>query len=115
MKGRRLDLLVTPEAEYAYAILYFTGSDLFNVAMRKYALTKGYSLNEHTLTPTAGQAQGQTQTQTQPQPPPMKTEKDIFDFLGLVYVEPEKRLGEAQIVEKPKTIKIRRTKPKIPV
>ena len=100
-RGRRLDLLVTPEAEYPYAILYFTGSDLFNVAMRKYALTKGYSLNEHTLTPVGEQTV---------QPPSMKTEKDIFDFLGLKYVEPENRLGESQIVEGPRIIKIRRLK-----
>jgi DNA polymerase/3'-5' exonuclease PolX len=101
-RGRRLDLLVTPEAEYPYAILYFTGSDLFNVAMRKYALTKGYSLNEHTLTPVG--------EQLPPPPPPMNTEKDIFDFLGLKYVEPENRLGEAQIVP---VLKVRRLKVKI--
>lgn len=100
-KGRRLDLLITPEAEYAYAILYFTGSDLFNVAMRRYALTKGYSLNEHILTPVeAGVAAV----------PYMESEKDIFNFLGLKYIEPEDRLGEAQIQEKPKTMKIRRPK-----
>jgi DNA polymerase/3'-5' exonuclease PolX len=104
-KGRRLDLLVTPEAEYAYAILYFTGSDVFNVAMRKWALTKGYSLNEHLLTPLKPE-----ETAT---PPPMTTEKDIFDFLGLVYVEPEDRKGEEQIKAKPKTIKIKRSKPKV--
>jgi len=100
-RGRRLDLLVTPETEYPYAILYFTGSDLFNVAMRKYALTKGYSLNEHTLTPVG--------EQPPPPPPPMKTEKDIFNFLGLKYIEPENRLGEAQIVP---AIKLRRLKMK---
>lgn len=100
-RGRRLDLLVTPEAEYAYAILYFTGSDLFNVAMRKYALTKGYSLNEHTLTPVG--------EQPPPPPPPMNTEKDIFDFLGLKYVDPENRLGESQIVP---VLKVRRLKAK---
>ena len=48
--ARRLDLLMTPDEEYAYALLYFTGSDRFNVAFRQYALDKGYSLNEHTLT-----------------------------------------------------------------
>ena len=40
-KARRLDLLMTPDEEYAYAILYFTGSDRFNVAFRQYAIDKG--------------------------------------------------------------------------
>ena len=91
-KGRRLDLLVTPQEEYAYAILYFTGSAHFNVAMRKYALTLGYSLNEHTLSP----------MEDIPLPPIMETEKDIFDFLGLEYIEPQDRIGEADIRSKPK-------------
>ena len=85
--ARRLDLLMTPEAEFAYAILYFTGSDLFNVAFRSYALSKGYTLNEHTMTP----------LKDAPVPPPMKDEKDIFDFLGLEYVEPPLRRGAADI------------------
>jgi DNA polymerase/3'-5' exonuclease PolX len=88
--ARRLDLLMTPEAEFAYAILYFTGSDVFNVAFRSYALSKGYTLNEHTMKPT-GDA---------PVPPPMKYEKDIFDFLGLEYVEPSLRRGEADVKAK---------------
>jgi len=104
-KGRRLDLLVTPESEYAYAILYFTGSDIFNVAMRRYALTLGYTLNEHTITPVREDVG---------EPPEMETEKDIFDFLGLKYVEPQDRLGEAAIQPKPKvattTLKLKKTK-----
>jgi DNA polymerase/3'-5' exonuclease PolX len=87
-KARRLDLLMTPDNEYAYAILYFTGSDRFNVAFRQYALNKGYTLNEHTLTPLR---------QDLPSPSYMKTEKDIFKFLGLRYIEPSKRIDHNQI------------------
>lgn len=88
-KARRLDLLMTPDEEYAYAILYFTGSDRFNVAFRQHALDKGYTLNEHTLTPI------RLGVQT---PPYMKTEKDIFKFLGLRYIEPSKRVDGTQII-----------------
>lgn len=91
-KGRRLDLLVTPKEEYVYAILYFTGSDVFNVAMRRYALTLGYSLNEHTMTPTKSDVG---------LPPDMETEQDIFQFLGLQYIEPQDRKGEANIIPLP--------------
>uniref|UniRef100_A0A6C0BBN3 DNA-directed DNA polymerase n=1 Tax=viral metagenome TaxID=1070528 RepID=A0A6C0BBN3_9ZZZZ len=86
-KARRLDLLMIPAAEFPYAILYFTGSDLFNVAFRSYALEKGYTMNEHGMVPTG----------TAAPPPPMRTEKDIFNFLGLEYVEPNKRVGKASV------------------
>ncbi len=87
-KFRRLDLLVTPNDEWAYAILYFTGSDRFNVAMRSYALEQGWSLNEKALTATAGSREA----------PPAKTEKDIFKFLGLKYIEPTERTGADKII-----------------
>jgi DNA polymerase/3'-5' exonuclease PolX len=79
---RRLDLLMIPKAEYACAILYFTGSQQFNVAFRSYALSKGYTLNEHRLEATR---------EGIPVVPVFNTEKDIFDFLGLQYVEPTMR------------------------
>ena len=98
-KGRRLDLLVSPKEEYAYAILYFTGSDLFNVAMRRYALTLGYTMNEHTMVSIGEEYKA---------PHPMENERDIFDFLGLQYVEPENRIDSTSIVAKTKSIKIKK-------
>ena len=87
-KARRLDLLLTPRDEFAYSILYFTGSDSFNVAFRKFAQTKGYTLNEHTLRPVQADRQ---------EPYFMADEKAIFGFLGLQYVEPEERKGEQNV------------------
>jgi DNA polymerase/3'-5' exonuclease PolX len=81
-KARRLDLLMTPEEEFAYAILYFTGSQNFNVAFRRYAQEKGYTINEHTMKP--------VHERVAPVPK-MKKEEDIFAFLGLKYVKPENR------------------------
>jgi len=89
-KARRLDLLLTPPAEYAYAVLYFTGSDKFNVAFRKYVNDKGYTLNEHAMVPLKGSKA--------PMPPGMKSERDIFAFLGLRYVPPEERVDAHQII-----------------
>jgi DNA polymerase beta len=86
--ARRLDLLLTPQQEYAYALLYFTGSDRFNVAFRQYALEKGYTLNEHALTP----------IKPVDQPPFMESEKAIFTFLGLRYVDPDQRVDGKQII-----------------
>ena len=88
--ARRLDLLLTPADEYAYALLYFTGSDKYNVAFRAHALTCGYTLNEHGMKPIREDV---------PPVPTMKTEKDICKFLKLAYVEPSKRIDEKQVVK----------------
>ena len=95
-KARRVDFLITPEHEYACALLYFTGSDMFNVAFRQHALQKGYTLNEHVLA-SMGDA---------PPPPPFKTEEDIFRFLSLQYVEPSKRVEGAlrTLIKRPKVV-----------
>jgi DNA polymerase/3'-5' exonuclease PolX len=85
----RLDLLMIPKSEYACAILYFTGSKEFNVAFRSYALDKGYTLNEHRLQATKADV---------PAVPPFATEEDIFAFLGLQYVEPDKRRDGRDVV-----------------
>lgn len=81
--ARRLDLLVTPPAEFPFAVLYFTGSDGFNVAMRAHALTRGFTLNEHAL----------TQVSTGKTVGGIKTEQDIFKVLKLQWREPEERTG----------------------
>lgn len=87
---RRLDLLLTPPSQFGYAILYFTGSDKFNVAFRKWCLSKGYTLNEHEMKPTGDK----------PLPPALLTEESIFDFMGLKYVLPTERVDAAQIMPK---------------
>lgn len=89
-KARRLDLLLTSEEEYPYAVLYFTGSDKFNVAFRQFALDNGYTLNEHKMTPIKKGVL---------EPLNITEEEDIFNFLGLAYVEPWQRLSGDDIKE----------------
>jgi DNA polymerase beta len=84
-KSRRLDLLLTPAEEFPYALLYFTGSDKFNIKMRKKAIEMGYSLSEHGLKII------KKDTPSPPQPPVMKTEKDVFEFLKIPYLAPKER------------------------
>jgi len=86
--ARRLDLLLTPEVEWGYALLYFTGSDVFNVAFRSWALELGYTLNEHEMKP----VNSMNPVGLSPVPI-LKSEKDIFRFLGLKWVEPKDRVG----------------------
>lgn len=87
-RAHRLDLLLTPESEYGYSLLYFTGSGPFNVVMRQYALDRGYSMSEHGMKVLAD---------FEPEPPAVPkllTERDIFDFLKIPYIEPPKRTPE---------------------
>jgi DNA polymerase beta len=78
---RRIDILFTEPEKYPFAILYFTGSKDFNVNMRNIALSKGYSLNEY----------GLTNVKTKKKVNNIKTEKEIFDFLDIQWVEPKDR------------------------
>lgn len=48
---RRLDIRLIPNEQYYCAVLYFTGSDVFNKQMRTHALENGFTLNEYSLRP----------------------------------------------------------------
>lgn len=82
-KIRRIDLLFTPMDELAFAELYFTGSQDFNVAMRNIARDQGYRLSEHGLY-FANNRRERVQGN-------FDTEEDVFDFLGMEYTPPEDR------------------------
>jgi len=83
--ARRMDLLLTSSKEYPYALLYFTGSDKFNINCRKQALKLGYSLNEHTLKKMHNDQVAVADV------PPMSSEQDILSFLKIKYITPDKR------------------------
>jgi DNA ligase-1 len=90
---RHLDIFYHPKETFPFAILFTTGSKEFNVRMRKFALDKGYSLNEQNLThksPTGPKVtENDYLTIIKKEFP--ETEKDIFDFLGYPYTLPEMR------------------------
>ncbi len=88
---RRLDLLLTPSEEWPFAILYFTGSDRFNVAMRQKAQEQGFTMNEHNIQPLTAAARAR-------ELPKFKTEQDIFKFLDLRYIKPEERTGADKVI-----------------
>jgi len=84
--GRRIDIMYTKSHEYPFAILYFTGSKEFNQMMRKEANDKGYTLNEYNI-----EELTEEKNVVDPNGEEIKTEKDIFDFLEMGYVEPWQR------------------------
>ncbi len=84
--ARRIDIRLIPLDCYGSALLYFTGSGDFNKNMRKYALKKNMTLNEYGLFHYKNKLK-YDKIQT-------SSEKDIFDKLGLDYVEPEDRVND---------------------
>jgi len=92
--ARRVDFLYAPHDEFAFAILYFTGSKFFNTVMRQQAVNMGYTMNEHGLNTFVGKKKGSKVEGN------FKTEKDIFDFLHLQYKTPvERRDGRAVLLK----------------
>ena len=82
---RRIDFLYAPPDEYAFAVLYFTGSKAFNTVMRKRALKYGYTLNEHEISVMKGGKKGDKVDIYFPD------ERAIFQFFNMIYKEPDER------------------------
>jgi NAD-dependent DNA ligase len=92
--ARRVDFLYTSPEEFPFSILYFTGSKIFNTVMRHEALQKGLTMNEHGLYKMEGKKKGDKVDAM------FKNEKDIFDYLNLVYKTPIERVDGRAVVLK---------------
>jgi DNA ligase (NAD+) len=105
MRPRRVDFLYTSPAEYAFAILYFTGSKIFNTVQRQRALDLGYSLNEHGL---YKMVQGKKGARIDGDFP---TEESIFDFLEMKFKAPKDRIDGRSVQIKTPSENVVITKP----
>ena len=92
--ARRLDVLYTSPKEYSFALLYFTGSKVFNTIMRQRALDRGFTLNEHGIYKMVNGKKGARIEQDFPD------EKSIFDFLNMEYKRPEDRHDAKNVIDK---------------
>lgn len=94
--ARRVDFLYTSHEEFPFAVLYFTGSKIFNTVMRHQAQTMGLSMNEHGLYKMQedGKKKGK-KVDFQ-----FHNEKDIFDYLNMEYKKPEERADGRAVVIK---------------
>lgn len=91
---RRVDFLYTTPEEFPFAILYFTGSKIFNTVMRHQALSMGLTMNEHGLYKFEGKKKGEKVDHV------FNSERDIFDYLHLEYKSPVERTdGRAVIIK----------------
>ncbi len=90
--ARRVDFLYTSPEEYPFSVLYFTGSKVFNTVMRHQALTMDLTMNEHGMYSISGKKKGDKVAHS------FKNEKDIFDYLNLVYKAPVERIDGRDVI-----------------
>ncbi len=83
-EGFDIDLRVVPEKSYGSALQYFTGSKEHNIVLRQIAINKGLKLNEYGLFKGKKIIAG-------------KTEEEIYEKLGIKYMEPEIRENTGEI------------------
>lgn len=86
--ARRMDILLADPSEWAYAILYFTGSRQFNILLRFRAEKFKMTLNEKRM---LSLENGETY--------PAQREEDIFNYLGVKYLTPEQRVRNMTSLE----------------
>jgi len=117
--GIQCDLRVVINAEYPFALNYFTGSKEHNIVMRNRALNRGWTLNEYRLGPApivetklktdrAGSPESPTKKSGRersksiaPSIPKINEEPDLYRALGLDFIPPELRenCGEFEAAE----------------
>jgi DNA polymerase/3'-5' exonuclease PolX len=76
--GHRIDIRLIPKENWYPALMYFTGSQYFNILMRQRAIELGYTLNEYGL-----YKNNIAQT--------INSEEDIFRILRVTYISPTER------------------------
>lgn len=81
--GHRIDIRLVDSVSYPYALMYFTGSQQFNILMRRRAIELGMTLNEY------GLFYANTDTFVQQN---VTTEEEIFNLLRVTYMAPVERI-----------------------
>ncbi len=82
--GLQVDVRAVPERSYGAALLYFTGSQAHNIALRGLAVHRGWKLNEYGLFSGRRRIAG-------------LTEEEIYRKLGLEFIPPELREDRGEI------------------
>jgi DNA polymerase (family 10) len=83
--GLQAQLWVHPPEHWGTALAYATGSKDHNVRLREYALSKGYSLSEHSLKREDGSEVF------------CANEEDVYKTLGLPWIPPELREDRGEV------------------
>jgi DNA polymerase (family 10) len=84
--GIAIDLRIVPPEQFGNLLQHFTGSAEHNVELRSRAVAEGLSVSEHGITDTATE-----KVET------FATESEVYERLGLAYIEPELREARGEI------------------
>jgi DNA polymerase (family 10) len=82
--GLQVDLRVLSRVSYGAALHYFTGSKSHNIAIRRLAVNKKIKINEYGVFKKEKRIAG-------------KTEKEVYDAVGLAFIEPELRENRGEV------------------
>ncbi len=93
--GLQADLRAVSDAEFPFALAYFTGSKAHNIVLRQRAIARGLRLNEYGLFRSTEETRDPTLRV------PCADEAELYARLGLAYIPPELRedLGEIAAAE----------------
>ncbi|MBL7159114.1 hypothetical protein ISS85_01430 [Candidatus Microgenomates bacterium] len=113
--GKQVDLRVQKPESYGAMLQYFTGSKNHNIKLRELALKKDLSLSEYGMKIIKTREHKNIKTKEQKNKrekiKKFRTEKELYQFLGLEWIPPELRenRGEIEAAQKkqlPKLIKL---------
>jgi DNA polymerase (family 10) len=82
--GLQVDVRAVPEESYGAALMYFTGSQAHNIALRALAVARGWKLNEYGLFSGRRRIAG-------------ATEEEVYKKLGLAFIPPEMREDRGEV------------------
>lgn len=82
--GHRIDIRLVKSSSYSAALMYFTGSQVFNILMRSRANELNLVLNEYGLFDHNSVSL------------PIESETDIFNYLNIQYLYPHERIRDLQ-------------------
>jgi DNA polymerase (family 10) len=82
--GLQVDVRAVPEESYGAALMYFTGSQAHNIALRGLAVARGWKLNEYGLFSGTRRIAG-------------ATEEEVYKKLGLDFIPPEMREDRGEV------------------
>lgn len=89
--GRRVDIKSYVAPAYPFAVLYFTGSAYFNRSMRYYADNTGLTLSDTGIARVTARDKRRGIRQARAKERHLRTERDIFEFMGIPWKEPWER------------------------
>lgn len=95
--GLQVDVRVVAPEQFGATTLYFTGSKAHNIELRQRAMDRGLVLNEYGLFEAALDDDGSPTKQAGDVVVASRSESDVYDSLGLEFVEPPMREATGEV------------------